>query len=129
MQCNKNDIMIKYPSDFLVRINSITGKDGVPIELDDIFIDITYMDKSGRSYQAAWDPSKTAEENRRTNTIKTEESVGGKTKEFLYVVFENYNLKGKLDWKIDTRAINEKFSDGYWNVYGNFAPTNINIVE
>ena len=121
MDCSSK-IQIKYPSDFKVRINSITGKNGDPISPDDIYMAITYRDKSGRTYDAVWDP----------DGVDTKNIVKHNDDGLLYVIFENYQLKGDLEWKIDTRVSGESaddFSDGKWNVYGSYKPAKITIVE
>ena len=120
MDCSSK-IQIKYPSDFKVRINSITGKNGDPISPDDIYMAITYRDKSGRTYDAVWDPA----------GIETKNVERHQDDDLLYVIFENYQLKGDLEWKIDTRLVDGygDFSDGKWNVYGSYKPAKITIVE
>lgn len=117
----EENTIIKYPSDFKVRINSITGKDGQVIPPETIYMDITYRDKCGRTYKCVWDPSGTD-----TKKVELHDDDG-----LLYVIFEDYQLKGDLDWKIDTRVDDEHddFKDGKWNVYGSYKPAKITIVE
>lgn len=118
MDCSSK-IQIKYPSDFKVRINSITGKNGDPIPPEDIYMTITYRDKSGRTYDAVWDSS----------GAETKNVIRNSEDQLLYVIFEDYQLKGDLEWKIDTRVGDEDFNDNKWNVYGSYKPAKITIVE
>lgn len=111
--------IIKYPSDFLIRINSVNGKDGQEIPLDDIYIKFTFTDSCSNTYTAIWDPF--GQEGLNT-FVNSEDNK-------LHIKFEDYNLIGDLQWKMDTRTEDTRFGDGYWNIYGSFKPANIRIVK
>ena len=102
------------PSDFKIRITRILDNNETPYEINpyDVYLIFKIVDKGGNEYIAISDPFG----NNSKNTVINSED--GK----LYVVVENYRLKGELSWKIGTKVPDSDFKDGEWRWFASYQP-------
>ena len=110
-------IDIVFPSDFKIRINSLEGINSViPFE-NYPFLQFLIIDNYGGSYKAIYNPI----DHTKNINVKTDGT-------YLYVIVENYKLRGALKIKIGIAGTDSDFFDGKWNWYDSAKSLNVNIV-
>lgn len=108
---------IVFPSDIKLKVNSLKDKDGNDIDVMSVFLVFDIFDQYHNHYYATSDPE------------------GAKSKntyfdgEYLFVLIENYKLKGELYWKVGVVGEDESFPDGNQKTWGKCQKLNINIIE
>lgn len=114
-------MIINSPSDFKIRVNHIYDIHGNPIDISTVNIFFKIKDNYGNTYEARYfcsDPSKNF------NTY----IQGDEGEEVLYVLVENYSLRGRLTWQIGTVVPDIMFPDGDWKTFNKYKDLGIDII-
>lgn len=108
---------IVFPSDIKLKVNSLKDKDGNDIDVMSVFLIFDIFDIYNNHYYAVSDPE----------GVKTHNTYFDGNN--LYVVIENYKLRGELSWKVGIVSDDEMFEDGNQKTWGKCQKLNINITE
>ena len=109
---------IVAPSDFKIKLTHIYDSDGNELLPSDVYLFFVVTDKFGHSYEAKWVKDNTGSVN------VYQDSEDG----LLYIVFENYELRGQLFIKIGTAVEDEHFVDNAWQWWATPKKLDINII-
>lgn len=107
---------IVAPSDFKIRIKSIKDKDGIVLQPSDVYLYFVISDKYEHTYEAVW-------KKQDQGSVNVYEEDG-----MLYIVVQNYNLKGQLFLKVGTATEDDHFKDNLWNWWSSPKTLQTNII-
>lgn len=112
-------IDIVFPSDFKIRINSIVDGEDTPIPFYEYpYLIFLITDNYGGAYKAIYSPVESERINVEVDTDN----------EIVYVIGENYLLKGNLKIKIGVAVDDIAFKDNKWNWFGAAKDLNARII-
>lgn len=109
---------IVAPSDFKIKIKSIKDNTGQVLNPSDVYLYFIISDKYEHTYEAKW-----MKDNADSVNVYLDEQDG-----LLYVVVQDYNLKGQLFIKIGTAADDDHFKDNLWNWWDTPKSLNTKII-
>lgn len=109
---------IVAPSDFKIKLTHIYDADGNELLPSDIYLYFIISDKYEHTYEAKW-----MKDNAGSDCVYLDEEDG-----LLYIVVQNYNLKGPLFIKIGTAVDDSHFKDNLWNWWAAPKKLDINII-
>lgn len=109
---------IVSPSDFKIKISAIKDSEGNLVSPQDVYINIILTARYGNPYVCTW-----------TKDITTSKNVEyDEDNDTLYLIVEDYNLKGQVYMRLGTATDDSAFKDGKWNWWQKEMPLDIKIV-
>lgn len=112
---------IVFPSEFKIKITSVLDENGanIPYGSQDfpVHVNFVVMDNYGGTYLAIYDT-----EASKCKNVYVED-------DHIFVVVQNYKLKGNLKIKVSIAKADDNFKDGTWDAWGKPTPLPANIVE
>lgn len=100
------------PSDFKLRITSITDTEGNTLSPSEVYLRFIITARYGSPYECLW-----------TKNPRTSKNIEYDAEnDTLYLIIENYNLKGQVSMKVGTAIEDSAFKDGMWNWWAKEKP-------
>ena len=103
---------IVSPSDFKLRITSITDTTGNVLSPSEVYLYFVITARYGKPYECVW-----------TKNVTTSKNIEYDSEnDTLYLIVENYDLKGQVSMKVGTAIEDTAFKDGMWNWWAKEKP-------
>lgn len=110
---------IVSPSDFKLKITSITDTEGNSVSPSEVYLKFIVSTRYGNPYECVW-----------TKNPETSKNIEYDAEnDILYLIVEDYELKGQVMLQVGTAIEDSAFKDGMWNWWAKAKPiTNVIII-